>query len=406
MEKKLVLLMPLVLALILFCSRGFGFDIYPEYQGLSASDLTRFERPVDIDAESQSALLSYQPGLAWEEWFAAQARALDTTVGSLTNQHFLIYTRAKFETQLTEKLSFHFIYFAQRDREMDQTRQFFELQYLVHPNIQLAIYMDPAHAKRENDLGAALIVKTLERETRFFYTMHDFTRNEHNDQADFFTKSPTSYGLIENFERADFKSRIGGRVDTETVWQRPQESRIFTYKKELVFADARWRQDERRALNARLQWDQTSKTSDPGEQWKLSRWQILILEDLGSEDEALSMELGGMYASRAWTTRGDQKVHHQNIMPHALFKFRTLRREEAFDHLRVGLTATDFHSQGPDSLIPAAQSRDTLQGRLDVRYEWSFIRQAKLAAAFTFDLDEYTPLPTFEGGNLWFRTGF
>ena len=402
MEKKLGLII-----LILFCfSRALAFDLYPEYQGITTSDLTRFERPAEIDAEYQSFLLSYQPGLEWEGWFDQQSRAVDTTVGSLTNQHFLIYTRAKFEAALTENLTFHFIYFNQADREIDQERQLFELRYHVHPNVQFAIYMDPAHYKRENDIGVAILVETAERKTRFFYTAHDFTRNDHNDQADFFSKSPTSYGFVETFERSDFHSRLGGRVDTETVWQRPQESRVFRYEKTLAFGDARWRHDERRAVNARIQWDQTNKNSEPGEKWKLNRWQILLLEELGLETEPFSMELGAMYASRGWTTNDGAQVFHQNIMPHALFKIRASRRGEAFDHVRLGLTATDFHSQGPDRLIPTGQSRDTLQGRLDARYEWALANESRLAAAFTFDLDEYTPLPTFEGGNLWFRTGF
>lgn len=394
-----------LLMLAMQLEQAHAFDIYPEYQGLSASDTAKFETPRDVDSESQSAFLAYQPLLEWDHWFMSQPRAVDTTVGSLTNQHFLIYTRAKFEAELARDLSFHFVYFAQRDREIDQVRQFFELRYRFWPQLALAAYIDPAHYKRENDLGTALLFFTREWDVRMFFTAHDFTRNEHNDLPDFFAPngSPYSYGVRAIFQNEKWWSLFGARFDSPTEWRRPQESRIFHYTKDLAFADFIWSHEEGRASKVRLQWDSVLKASEPGEKWRLERSQLLYLEAFGSENDALAFELGAMAAFREWTTSGERKVSHQNLMPHALLKIRMMRRDDGFDHVRVGVTMTDFHSFGDDELIPASQVRDTLQGRLDTRYEWTLAKDSKFAAALTFDLDEF---PTFEGGNIWFRTAF
>jgi hypothetical protein len=399
-----------------------GFDIYPEYQGLSETELDRFERPADQDAEYQSQINAYTLDTEWERRWPQTPRALDSTVGSITNQHFMIRNRAKFETDLLESLKFRFTYLAQKDREIDQERHVLELEKRLSPILSFAAYGEPGHYKRENDLGYALIAEPAKGwRNRFFVTFHDFTRGNHNDQPDRFVgDDPLSAGWTTTLSATGTDSlalTAGFRYDRPVIWDLPQQSRRFYYDKRLVFTNAEWALSEIRKFGIRSQWDSTLKgqerTTDTGlgstvarETWRTDRVLLKAYQTSGRPEDLIAHELALMYASRQWVNQDDRRIFHQNIMPSALVKIRGQRREQGFDHVHVGVEATDFHTYGDVKLTSSEQKHDSLEARLHTAYEFRLRDEARLLLAFNFDLDEWGRVPTFEGGNARFRAEF
>jgi hypothetical protein len=393
-----------------------GYDILPEYQGFNEAEANRMERPTDLDAEYQTVINSYWPRYAWIRAWPTANRTFETTVGSITNQHFLVYSRAKLEVDLEEKLKFRLAYFEQRDREVDQARHFLELQYEVLPWLAFAAYGEPSHYKRSNDIGTAILVRPNSYwVNRIFYTQHDFTRGAHNDQADVFLgEDPMSLGLAGTFDDDTTFIRYGGRYDRPVAWSLPQEGRIFRYEKTLLYADWGMNFDTKhKTIGIRAQYDSTFKAQSPvgtstvvDESWKRNRLFTTVYHRRGTDDEDFNWEYSASRASRSWTNGVGQIVMHQSWMPAITARARTIRRPRNSDHVQVSVEGTDFKTFGDLSLTPPNQDHQTVQGRAQFAYEWSFSNGAQLMLAGNFDLDEWITLPTFEGGNAQFRTEF
>ncbi|MEK7358341.1 MAG: hypothetical protein AAB250_17985 [Bdellovibrionota bacterium] len=395
-----------ILTVIFTSAVAFGFDIVPEFQGLSESELARMERPADLDAEYQSVIDSYLPRFDWEKKWSRTPRVFETTVGSITNQHFLVYSRAKIQVELEETLHFRFTYFEQRDREIDQTRHFVELIKRVSPWLAISGYGEPSHYKRSNDIGVALIVSPNEHwENRVYYTQHDFTRSAHNDLADrFIGDDPMSIGWTSVFDDRTTFSRVGFRHDRPVAWNLPQEGRLFRYEKTLMFTDFSVALDEKRDIGLRIQFDSTFKGQNPVgvstqvlESWKRDRLLSRLFYSIGADDDELKLEYSIGSASRGWTNETGRHVMHQNVLPAVSARFGSYRAD---------IEVTDFKKFGDDSLTAIDQKRETVQGRSQLAYEFSFKNGADLLIAGNFDLDEWITLPTFEGGNAQLRTEF
>ncbi len=407
----------LLFAVTIFCavSAANAFDISPEYQGLNEAELSRMERPADIDAEYQTVINAYLPRFEWEKAWPRSPRVFETTVGSITNQHFLIYSRAKLQVDLEETLHFRFTYLEQSDREIDQSSHFVELIKDLSPWLSVSAYGDPSHYKRSNDIGVALLVTPTEGWTnRLYFTQHDFTRSAHNDLADrFIGDDPISLGWTGTFESDSIDSRFGFRHDKPVAWNLPQEGRLFRYEKTLVFADFEWVYDEGKSVGARVQVDSTFKGQNPigtstlaNESWKRDRALARLFHLLGTDGDETNTEVALTHASRGWTQDAGAKIMHSSLLPSVTTRFRGPRRAKGFDHTQITLEATDFKAYGDLSLAPANQNQERLQGRAQLAYELSFSNGATLLLAGNFDLDEWIVLPTFEGGNAQFRTEF
>lgn len=393
----------------------FGFDIEPEYQGISEVERQRIETPRDIDGEYQSIVNGYTLPPQWNRRWRESTRAVDVTIGSLTNQHFLIYSRARFETELNETLKFRFIYFSQQDREINQTRHILELSQRLLPWMQFNFYAEMAHFKRDNDLGFAFVLKpTADWVNRLYVTYHDFTRGNHNDQADRFVgENPLSVGFTGDYKTGFAVLRGGFRFDRSIGWSLPQEGTLFGYEKRLAFFEAEYAVSDRENFGLRAQWDSTFKGRSPLtgsttviESWRTNRTMIRASYLNGTDEEDWSIEPGFMYALRHWVNQSGAVVYHQSYLPSVVSRLRSVRREEGFDHVQLTVEATDFHTYGDVSQTPTNQKHESLEGRLQTAYEFSFRNSSRLLIAFNFDLDEWIRVPTFEGGNVQFRTDF
>lgn len=396
-------------------ARAEAFDISPEYQGLSEEESTRIERPSDLDAEYQAIVDAYLPRFAWEKEWGDRPRVFQTTVGSITNQHFLTYSRAKIEVPLEETLRFRFTYLEQSDREIDQIRHVIEMEKDLTSQVAIAAYGDPAHYKRSNDIGAALVFKPFgDWKHRLYYTQHDFTRSNHNDLADrFIGDDPVSLGLDNRMTIGEIFTRWGFRHDKPIAWNIPQEGRLFRYEKTVGYVDVEWSYSEKRTVFLRTQADSTFKAQNPvgtstvvNESWRRDRLLTRLAHAAGNDDDPWSIEVSLTHASRSWINQDAAKVMHLNLVPGLTTRVQTIRRANGFDHFQFGLEANDFKTYGDTSLTPSNQLHQTIQGRAQLAYEFSFTNGAALMIAGNFDVDEWILVPTFEGGNAQFRTEF
>lgn len=393
----------------------FAFDILPEYQGLSEADLLKFETPLEVDSEYQTILNAYTYSADWEKEWSQSRRALDLSIGSLSNSRFYQYNRLKLEVPLSESLNFHFNAFQQRDREIDQTRHILELSQRVSPQFRINAYGEPSTFKRENDLGFALLWLPSESwQHRFYYTFHDLTREDHNDKPDKFVagKSPNSMGWHISGDTGRLWMRAGFRYDQPVKWLRPQEGRDFSYGKKLIYADGIISLRDRKRFTSRLQWDETYKaqardtaasTITP-ERWRLNRFFARFSFVQGEAEDPWGYEASVMHAQRRWNALNGE-MSHFNELASLAFNFRGTRRGENFDRYRVEYEAGFFRRFGDMALAPT-QKDSPAEHRLQTAYEFSFQSKAKLRLALNFDADQWTPIPTFEGGQGQFRTEF
>jgi hypothetical protein len=393
-------------------SQAFAFDILPEYQGINEASLLKFESPVDIDSEYQIITNAYRQPLAWEKFWQEQSRAMDLTFGSLSNKTLYEYSRIKLDAPLLENLQFRFNYFAQRDAEIQQQRQILELVQRLSSSFSVSAYGTPNFYKRDSDMGFAVLVTPSERwEHRLYYTMHDLVRGDHNDQPDRYTKAPRSVGWTGGFRDGATWARLGVRQDLSTVWQRPQEQRIFQYEKKLAFVDVQHAHDVRNSFGLRLQWDSTAEAQEPdtsannsvvNQSWRLQRIQARLEWWRGEQDEPLRYGAALNHVQRQWRDVSGRQLQHFNESIVAMASVRGARRADGFDHLQLEYEYLWFSRFGELSLAPS-QKNSPHEQRLKVGYEFNFLRNAKLEFALNFDVDEWRTVPTFEGGQGRFR---
>ena len=410
------------MAKLILCSLFFAgpfvhaFDILPEYQGITEGDLTRFDKPTEIDSEYQIIRNGFDLPLGWERRWQLAPRAFDMALGSLSNKYFLSYSRLKLEAKLLESLTFHFTYFAQRDFEVDQTRHILELSQRVTDYLRINLYGDPSHYKRENDMGLALLIQPSERwHHRIYYTMHDIGRAEHNDLPDHFDKgaSPNSMGWTGMFNGEILWLRAGLRYDQPAAWIRPQEQRIFSYNKKLAFVDGIYHLDERHRAGVRMQWDSIFKGQEPDaaaspvpvESWRYERLQSRVQYEIGHPDDLLNYETAFTHVHRRWTNHSGQRMEHYNELPSVAVSIRGTLRADGWDRLRFEYEHGWYSRFGDLSLAPNQKAAPT-EARLQAAYEWALIKKGKLQLALNFDMDQWTPVPTFEGGNGKFQIEF
>lgn len=403
------------LVLVFFCEISSAFDILPEYQGLSEADLLKFETPLEVDSEYQTIMNAYTYSAEWEREWSESRRALDLSVGSLSNSRFFQYNRLKIEVPLTDGLNFHFHGFQQRDREVDQTRHILELSQKLTSQFRINAYGEPSTFKRENDIGFALLWLPVQNwQNRFYYTFHDLTRADHNDKPDKFVggQSPNSVGWSLSGLSGPVWLHAGFRYDQPVKWLRPQESRLFRYSKTLIYADGILRLSDRLRLSTRLQFDETLKAQDRDtaasaltpESWRLSRQFARFSLIEGNPEDPWGLEASLMHAQRRWKALAGE-MSHFNELASAALNIRGTRRGDAFDHYRVEYEVGFFRRFGDMNLAPT-QKDSPAEHRLQTAYEFTFNNRARLKLALNFDADQWTPAPTFEGGQGQFRTEF
>lgn len=410
--------------LVLGFSQAWAFDVYPEYQGISESALDQFERPADLDGEYQSLVSAYDFPVAMNEEWLAQRQALQFSVGSLTNKHFLLYNRLKVERDWSRDLRFRFIYFSQRDREVDQSRHVLELSQRVLPWLRLTAYGEMSLFKRQNDLGFALeVAPSAAFENRIYYTMHDWTRSGHNDQTDHYLnrRDPYSVGWTGRWRETNagatarsYSGELGFRYDRPVEWFRPQEDRVFSYSKKLFFGSLSRALSARTRMDLQWQWDSTFESQNPddtlsavvSEGWRVDRNQTRLAYTVGAPGELRIFEFAWTHATREWTNHEGRRIAHGNEMPSVLIKWRGRNRGAVHGQLQVGYEVNLFNTWGDLGLTSPLQDHISVEQRLTTGYEFHFTPTARLLVGLNFDMDEWTPVPTFEGGQGRFATDF
>jgi len=396
---------------------ALAFDISPEYQGITERDHSKFEAPSEINSEYQIIWNAYQAPLSWAQAWERNKREFNFSSGSLSNDYFVQNSQAKFETEWTDNLSFHFVYLNQRDLEVDQSRHIIELRQKITPTIKIAVYGEPSHFKRENDAGGALIYSPRpEQEHRFYYTAHDFTRNSHNNETDKFKKNrePASVGYhsVQAFEK--LWARFGFRHDLETQWLRPQEQRVFEYEKSLVYGDFEWRLENRRRFELRAQWDDTYEEQTPNtaastvtlKAWRLQRNWLRAVYAWAADDGSVSYEASTTFLHRNWKNEANHELDHYNFLPGFTSYWRATKRGEKFDRIQVGYEFGFYDKDDPYRLTAATQKNKSLEMRLQTGYEFALKNDATFLFTANFDTDDWNTVPSFEGGSGHFRSEF
>jgi hypothetical protein len=186
------------------------------------------------------------------------------------------------------------------------------------------------------------------------------------------------------------------------------------YHKRLLYADMAKYRDGGDLVGLRLQWDSTVKGRAPEgasstiseESWRQKRAQAKAFWQHRRESDPWSVESFFSLASREWNDVAGRGVSHLNYLPGATLNLRSFDREGGNDLIRLGTEFNYFKTYGDLGLTSSAQDHERLQWRALSAYEFNFRAGGKFSLALNFDLDEWTPVPTFEGGQGMFRVDF
>lgn len=432
----------LCIAILIFPQLCLAFSLFPEFHTLTENEAVRLDQINLIDAEYQSDVVTYLTPPHWSASFHGAGDALDLSLGSLSSQLFLHYTRLKLSEPLTSNLTFRFTYFQQRDLDTEQTHAVLELVQKLSSTFSISAYGEPSLFKRENDIGLALITKPSEKhEIRLFHTWVDFTRQEHNDRSDFYVRGsePTTVGFVgrcsdcfkSNAAETDLRPDANWleyflRWEKPTKWRFPDLDSEYRYEFFTLGGSSRFSafqpQDQDRGLIFNLRLEASRKRegflplsgSSPVAAEAMTRE---LFESLGSVElppfflfnRPLVFEPGLGWFHREWNRNGGQQIIHRNVLPFAWLKFFLNEGEDGLrDTVELGYEATFFDADGDFSLGAPELLAWSAEHRLNFRYSFYFKTGAVLSLAATFDPDAAIGGSggTFEGGNGQFRTFF
>ena len=410
-----------------------AFDLMPEFHALSESEappVGGLDATTLIDSEYQSDVVTYILPLQWESEIAREPRALALTLGSLSNKLFLQHEYLKFSKRLAPGLELRFSHFIQRDLDRDQRHEVIELVQDLGPRLALSVYGEPSFAKRENDIGAALLLRPRERhEIRLFHTWVDFTRQEHNDRPDYFVRGsePRSMGVVGRCEGC-FGARESGvteisneatetrsrrdhdwleyfaRWETPTRWRLPLQSLEYGYEAQTAGVKARLAPTALPGgfLNLRLQATRkfeglTPQTGGAGGSLDKKLFESLASVELPASGAA-TIEPGLGYFTRDWQA-GASSLRHRNLVSFVQFKI---------NRFHLGYEITSFTSDGDRALAANELKTEATEHRANFRYVWELEDRAELTVALTGDVDAALGGSggLFEGGNGQFRVFF
>jgi hypothetical protein len=422
---RLIAVVVLFNATFEFSLSSHAFDVFPEFHGLSESDLHEIEGARLIDSEYQSDYLTYLTPLKWDRDLFTAKSALDFSLGSLSNTHFMERTRLRAIGPLIDSsqscLEFRFTFLNERDHETDQAHAIFELVKNFTPKFALSLYGEPSYYKRENDLGIALLLMPNHgHEIRWFLTWVDLTRELHNDQPDFFTRGhePFLTGIIGRCHGC-----FGGKGDwleyffrwqNPTEWQRPLEK--YTYKST---SDAFGLSFIINDTNLRFQYTRSNEANIPHPDLNRDpqgmdhrRLELLLTHEWRAshvtQAKLRAFEPGFGWFYRDWTSLPGEHLTHRNLMPFIWFHFDGPARATGHDSMSLGFETTVFSSNAESSLAAKGLKSYSVEHRANFRYQWTLKSDATLGLTASADLDALIRGSggIFEGGHGWFRTTF
>lgn len=411
--------------------QAFGFDIFPEFHGLSEHEASELDRTSIIDSEYQSDFITYFRSSDWDSAFHAKSMAYDLSLGSFNHTHFLHHDRLKLHKKLSGSLQFRFTYFKQRDFDVDQSHAILELVQNLTSRFSLSVYGQPSHFKRQNDLGVALLIHlSPTHELRLYNTWIDFTRLEqHNDRSDRFIKGsePIVFGLTDRWYSGEndipgqfFETFV--RIEPSVRWDIRFDQHEYKYRMTTIGTASRlalksWPQAY---VNTRLQFSKKFEgftpysTSSSKSQSSLKRYLVQSAFSLEAPPKTIFgrqavIEPGIGWFHRSWRDHQNQYLDHRNLVANIWLKLNGPERAPGqYDTLAIGYESTFFSSSG--DLAPAADQLKAwaVEHRANLRYSFAFHENASLAIALSGDIDAAIRGSggLFEGGNGQFRIFF
>jgi len=398
-------------------SGGNAFEQTPEYNGIWHDDPEAIDNPVPITAEYVSDYTTYLQPLDWEYDRVVNRVVYDGTAGSTTGMEFIMRQYLHVRHSFLEELQFSFVFTSDRDREEDFTRHILEMAYRPIAGLGVALYGEPSRWKKEDTVGAALLLgEGAFGRHRLFATVFETERSHRSNGTDRFLRGhePFSVGVSGvlasapgSGERNYLKYAL--RNDAPTMWVFPDESVMYTYEKQHASLAFRRRVGARGAVETRLQYDRKSETHDswcpldptPRESVLRKRLMSLLQCEVGVGNGRL---LPGMaYYRRRWELpRGP--VLFSDVEPRLAWRFGSYGRR-IVQNWEIGYDAVIRRHQGTEFMAAGLEGKP-VEHRADVKWQMAFGERASVIGLFTFDLDEFGTLRTWEGGNAMLRVGF
>ncbi|MCB0355362.1 MAG: hypothetical protein KDD40_00050 [Bdellovibrionales bacterium] len=381
---------------LLWTTRLWAYEIYPEYRSLQADEVSEVQAAKNIDSEYQSDILTFQKPFRWQANWLKQDKAFDLSVGSLSSKRFAIENRLKILAPLNPFIDFHFVYFEQSDFEEQIRAHMLELLFWPHKKWGIAVYGEASGFKSEDDVGVAIINKPHNNlYHRWFYTATDFSRNQRNEQADYFKQKPSSFGWVTRWwskENSEFVE-LALRVDRESEWVFPGQNITHFYNKRYLGVQSRHLLVAQYYLNTQISLTQRHEVSQSSVEFLKGEYQWQLETPTFNKGRWL---YGLQYVDRLWRSSSGE-VRHFNWLPHVWWQFT---------HWAWGYESTLFSAKGP---TPLRSSLDTQSFRAEhrgnIKYGFVFA-QAELNLLFTFDLDRLGTGEAWEGGNAQFTAHF
>lgn len=426
---KVGFVLTLFTALLALAPEGLAFEIFPEFHTLTEKEESALDPTTLIDSEYQSNVNTYQLRQAWDAEFFSRPNGLNFTIGSLSNVFFLEQDRLRLSHRLLPSLEMRFTYFQERDLTTDQSHAILELVQELKDSFAFSLYGEPSFYKRENTLGAALLYfPSPQSEIRLFHTWVSLTRNEHNDQPDYFVRGsePTTYGLVgRHWAAANEPGRLRWleyfvRRETSTLWRFPQGSYDYAYEAFAAGVSSIVAWDDSYRLHFRFQAAEkfegyaplTPASSRPAaslDRRTVDAWLSWEWKDLTLFGSSADLEAGLGLFERRWQSGANELLAHRSLTPIAWLRLPgPSHAAGSRDMIALGYDATLFTAEGNNALASPELKYWTVEHRANLRYTFSFPGNSELGFLVSADLDALArgASAIFEGGQGEFKTFF
>ena len=378
---------------ILFLLTLLNFDLavarnsQPEYVTLSEEEIETFDDPTQIDAEYESDIRTFQFEIRDTFRYLTNPAAAEMNAGSISNKKFAYYQRAKIVKD-SGALSAKFSQANEADLDQSISYEIFEATYSGSDRLRFGVYGQPSHQKRKNDLGFTVISKILNQNIRFFYTMVDFTRGDHNDRADYFQAGheAKSFGLLGLSTQNQLQLRYFFRIEPEVVWIYPTENQERKFQRTEIGLEFL---NENQSLELNFQEKFKGLTNANGGRT------IWTQNVFAQYSKILSQFEPGIRVHRRsyFTSRGN--LVHLNVLPFLDYKW-IFNSEQS---IVIGYQMNQFYSSGAQELKGNGLPTEIDEHRMNL--QWRYNHDAlTLRAQLTFDVDAiWRDTGYFEGGH-------
>lgn len=413
-----ILSLGIVLLCFLIPDAGFAFESLPEFQSLTEAEQESFDDPTLLGPEYQSDILAFMKPPSWEYYWLSKNIYFDLSAGSISAVHFLIDTRVKLRGELNDWLQFRLNYFNERNHDRASEHLIPELVFRPWPwkKLGLSLYGEPTYAKRQNDVGLALLWNPSDtHEIRLFNTWVDVTRQKRSDRTDTFDEKhlPYARGLVGRSwtRESDEYFEYAFRYETRTKWVFKDERYDYDYWKGLASVFLRQRVKEGIALNYRLQLDRRFEAraqNQPGspvraDAWRTDRVQAHLQADLENIPRAgWTLTPGFDFAHRRWVASRDELVYH-DYLPHLWLKIPSAGEGHDQNYWQFQYDLTWHRKRGGSAIAHPGDTDKALNHRFNAAYSFAFKQKAELRLVVGLDLDAFGTGDTWEAGAGQFR---